>query len=406
MLRHLERSALRLALCAADPWRRAVRATGAVCCGLRGQGTGVLSQPVRVLIEVGTLDRGGLEEVVHDLVVHLDRDRFLPIIACVQGGGWVAERLKARGEQVEIVGGRHSAYRALLARERISLVNSHYSTFGAPLALRAGIPNVHVLHNSYLWLDHGGARRLSWKLGDIGHFVAVSSSVAAWARSKLQVPAARVEVIPNGIDVQRLAVERDELRRVTRSELGLEDGAVVFLLLGTYEPRKGHRAFLSAFARIAREHPQAVAVFAGNAPDARYLEEIRARAGAFPNQVRLLDFERSPARLLAAADAFVLPSVVEGFSLSTLEAAAFGLPLLLTDTGGAADLLGQGPQGILLPGYLDDLAAAGPEQIERAQREPPARVVTALENAMVAICARRDQWRLAVSAGPELVRRA
>jgi glycosyltransferase involved in cell wall biosynthesis len=309
--------------------------------------------------------------------------------------------------RVEVLGESRRAYRELLRAERVELVLSHYSTFGARIALARGIPNLQVLHNSYTWLDDGGARRLAWRLRRMSGFVAVSSSVADYAARRLHVPRERIEVIPNGVDAGRFSPsERRKLRAAARSELRLPESAIAFLLPGTYEPRKGQRAFLQAFERIARQHPSAVAICAGGAPQPQFVEECRRFAAerGLSGRVHLLP-HGDPLRLYAAADALVLPSVVEGFSLSTLEAAAVGLPLVLTDVGGARDLLNRATIGQRIPAYLDDLAAASPAQLEDVARKPPAKVVDALAAAMSDLCARRDAWREKAQAGPALVAR-
>jgi len=403
MHRRLQRNALALTLSAAEPLRAARRSMGAVRRRLRD-----FRRPpseggqLQVLVEVPTLDRGGLEQMVHDLVVQLDHQRFAPLVVCVRGGGMVADKLRAIGERVEVIAQSERAYREILEREHIDVVLSHYSTFGASLARHAGVPNVHVLHNSYTWLDDGGARRLAWGLREIEHFVAVSSTVASWAERRLHVPGERIQIVPNGIDSRRFAKD-DHL--AARKALSLEESDYVFLTIGTFEPRKGHRALLQAFARIAEELPQARLICAGNTVDAAYRRECAdfVKGRGLGDRVRLLDYEPTPQKLYAAADVFVLPSVVEGFSLCTLEAAASGLPLILTAVGGAPDLLRKHDLGLLVPSYLRSLAEAEPKQIDEAQRNPPAPVVSGLADAMDEMGSHREKWQRAGARGPEIV---
>lgn len=364
--------------------------------------------PRTVVIEVQSLDVGGLERFVLHLVRNLDRRRFRPVVACVERGGSIADRIAATGTPVHVVGPRREAFAAILEREQADLLNAHYSVFGAPIAAALGIPQVHVLQNSYLWLDDGGARRFAWAFADVDRFVAVSSTVRDYARRRFRIPPERLEVVPNCVDLAALPLaDRPALRAAARAELGLAPEAPVFLHAGTYEPRKGHRALLEAFAPVAARFPAAALVCVGNAPEPRFLAECEARVKALglEARVRLLGYRDDLHRLYAAADAFVLPSIVEGFSLATLEAAAFGLPLVLTDVGGARDLLGADPIGRLLPGYLPDLAAATPEELAHIERTPPAAVVDGLRGAMVELCERPEAWREAGARGAALVAR-
>jgi glycosyltransferase involved in cell wall biosynthesis len=206
-----------------------------------------------------------------------------------------------------------------------------------------------------------------------------------------------MEIIPNAVDASRLLPAAvGSLRVATRRELGIAEDAFVFLLIGTYEPRKGHRALFRALSRAAGGE-KTVAICAGNSVDPHYREECRQRADApdLRGRVRLLDFCEAPARLYAAADALVQPSVVEGFSLTSLEAAAFGLPLVLTDVGGARELLERHPIGLLVPGYLEDLAEAAPSDVDRVLNQPPEAVVDGLAAAMSQMRVQAATWRAA-----------
>ena len=76
-------------------------------------------------------------------------------------------------------------------------------------------------------------------------------------------------------------------------------------------------------------------------------------------------------KLLREADVFVMPSLGEGMSLSALEAAACGLPLLVTENSGVGDAIKQGREGFIIPIQSSEAIAAGmrwfihhPERIE------------------------------------------
>ncbi|HEY3445917.1 MAG TPA: glycosyltransferase [Myxococcales bacterium] len=385
-----KRIAFQAAMAAAGPLRDARRRRNRREWARRRR---VSAEPPNVVIEVGSLQSGGLEAVVRDLVLAFDRRRVRPIVACTDSAGPIAQQIEAAGIPVYVLGRSRNALAWLLEREEADLLNAHYSLFGGPVAARLGVPQVHVLHNSYLWLDDGGARRFTWAFRDVDRFVAVSSSVADYSRQRFGLSG--VSVIPNGIDLASLRLdERAALRAETRRELGLEE-AFVFLHAGRYEPRKAHPALIEAFARAAQRIPEAVLLFAGEAPDPAYLERCRSLASqsGVAHRIHLLPHRRDVERLFAAADAFVLPSTVEGSSISALQAAASGLPLVLTATGAARELFDRGAQGILVPSHLSDPANASPAELLRAEANAPEPVVDALANALFSVAQQPEKWR-------------
>ncbi|MGC4113628.1 MAG: glycosyltransferase [Myxococcales bacterium] len=176
--------------------------------------------PLKVVVEVASLQSGGLETVVRDLLLALDRERVQPVVACTESAGPLARQVEAAGIPVYVLSRSRAALAWLLEHEEADLLNAHYSLFGASLAARLGVPQLHVLHNSYVWLDDGGARRFAWAFKDVERFVAVSSSVASYSRQRFGL--ADVAVVPNGIDLSALRLsERDSLRDAARAEARL-----------------------------------------------------------------------------------------------------------------------------------------------------------------------------------------
>jgi glycosyltransferase involved in cell wall biosynthesis len=174
----------------------------------------------------------------------------------------------------------------------------------------------------------------------------------------------RIRVFANTVDVDAVAARIDALRagrRELRRGLGIADDEVAVLTVARLVPEKG----LDTLAAAAEPVPAVRVLVAGDGPERRALE---ARGG-----VTLLgDLDRD--RLLeayAAADIFALLSRREPWGVVVNEAAAAGLPLLLSDQVGAgADLLREGENGELVP--ADDVGAAR-RALERLARDPSLR---------------------------------
>jgi glycosyltransferase involved in cell wall biosynthesis len=160
----------------------------------------------------------------------------------------------------------------------------------------------------------------------------------------------RVRVFANTVDVEgfasrleAVAPRRAELRR----ELGLEEEDVAVLTAGRLAPEKGHDVLLRA-AREA-EDPRLRPVLVGGGPERQRLEGLARQLGVRA----VFAGERPWERMLeayAGADVFCLLSWFEPWGVVVNEAAACGLPLVLSDrVGAAADLLRDGENGALVP---------------------------------------------------------
>jgi glycosyltransferase involved in cell wall biosynthesis len=166
---------------------------------------------------------------------------------------------------------------------------------------------------------------------------------------------ARIAIAPNAADLDLFATETARADRDTlRARLGLT--GTTFLCVGRLAPEKGVDLLLRALADV----PGVTLAVAGVGPEEAALRALAERSA--PGRVRFLGFV-APARLVewyAAADAFVLPSRSEQWSIPLNEAAAAGLPLVATDAAGAAhDLVADGVNGFLVPaGDVRALAGA------------------------------------------------
>jgi glycosyltransferase involved in cell wall biosynthesis len=159
----------------------------------------------------------------------------------------------------------------------------------------------------------------------------------------------RVRVFANTVDVEAFGSRADELAPVRadlRRQLGAEPEDVVVLSVARLASEKRLDVLVQAFA--AARDPRLLLVVAGEGPERETLEELVAEAGVRARLVGDVEWERI-VELYVAADVFALVSEREPWAVVVNEAAACGLPLLLTDRVGAAhDLLRDGENGVLV----------------------------------------------------------
>lgn len=155
--------------------------------------------------------------------------------------------------------------------------------------------------------------------------------------------------IPNGIDVSRFPPPNSDERTEARARNGLGDDDFVLTICARFAPEKNHLQLVEALVRLASEIPNLRLLFVGDGP-------TRAEVAARVAEVGLVERvvftgERASVRSeLCAADVGVLVSnAVETFSIAALELMALGLPVILSDIGGASEMVTPGLNGELFP---------------------------------------------------------
>jgi glycosyltransferase involved in cell wall biosynthesis len=184
------------------------------------------------------------------------------------------------------------------------------------------------------------AERACFRASSSAAFVCVSDGVAGEIREHYPELSERVLTIYNGVDTDLFSpgAHREEARAM-REALGIGRERLVAAFVGSEWERKGLRAVIEALA----SSPEWDLVVAGGGDEAHYRE--LADALGVGERVHWLGVVRDVHVVYALADAFVLPSSYETFSLVTFEAAASGLAVLATPVSGVRELIVDGHNG-------------------------------------------------------------
>jgi len=165
---------------------------------------------------------------------------------------------------------------------------------------------------------------------------------------------APILAIPNGVDLQRFHPRnRARWQGEVRTELGIALGDFVLCFVGGDWGRKGLAIAIAALSHLDDQRVSLIVVGSGDQAAYRRLAERYGVA----QRVHFVGQTAATERYLAAADAFLFPSSYEAFSLAVLEAAASGLPLLVTRINGTEELVTDGVNGFFVAREPADVAA-------------------------------------------------
>ncbi len=305
------------------------------------------------------------------IVRRLNPERFTSVACCIGQRGVIGDQIVAMGiPMVELhlmnkagMDGRVvPALVELIRRERIDLVHSqlyHANLYGRLAARKAGIPAVISVHNTYV--KHKLHRRIiNWYLGR--HTAAIIVGSEDIKRDVVRydhVPASRIEIIPNTVDISRSVSTLSKAE--ARARLGLAEHDLVLGTIGRLEEQKGHRYLIEALALLRQRGMLARLLLAGEGRERAALEAQTASLG-LERQVLLLGTRDDLGDLFRAMDVFVMPSLWEGLSLAMLSAMAAGLPVVATSVGGVSQVFCNDEYGFSVP--AGDAAALAEKIVE------------------------------------------
>jgi glycosyltransferase involved in cell wall biosynthesis len=365
---------------------------------------------LRVVIELPAFDKGGLERVVFDTARMFDRTRIAPLIVSPGMLGAFAVQARRAGLRVEGLSRRDTlrAYEELLETHRPDLAVAHFSSLGYELFARRGIPIVSVIHNVYAFLDAAQRRIFAEEDALVAHYIAVSPKAARYVIERLGIAPARITTIPNGLDIEDYARRRAEAHPADRARLGIAPGDYVFLNVASYNLHKGHHLMAAAMRLLLDRRRDIRIVCVGNVVVPAHVRTLRARLAreGLGRHMLLPGYAAHVEELFAMADAFLLPSFIEGWSIAMNEAMAFGKPLILTDTGGAAEVIEDEDIGIIVPNEYGETNALDSELLDRLAYDcRDFASATQLAAAMERFADNRARWAAAGARGAEKLAR-
>ena len=319
--------------------------------------------PVRVLYLIDSLGPGGAEHLLAAYLPFLRRAGVIPTVAALQEqeGNPVAARIEAQGIPVQELGIRRLRQRGAYGRVRRAIASADpdvvhtqlefAAVLGIPAARRLGLPTVATLHTldappprSRLALH---VRLMAWALRRARRVIAVSEVTRSHYLERARLRPERVVTMYNGIDPTGFQAGPED-REAARRELGLDPDAPVLVTVAVQREPKGIQHMLAALPEVAAAFPAVRYLLVGDGPHRPALEE-QVRALGLDGRVLFAGARDDVARMLSAADLFVLPSLTEALPTVLAEAMAAGRPIVATTVGGIPEMVRHGEAALLVP---------------------------------------------------------
>jgi len=316
---------------------------------------------MKVLHLVGTLNPGGIERLVTELVLDQGQNGITPAICClIAKEGKFLEQLEGRIAVFEARSGKMpwlltARLAHVLHTWQPDIIHSHvnYSLLwqaGALFFSQRRVPFV-ITQHTLLDISKGVSvrSRVIYRVSRplISRHIAVSEFAAHHAARLYGLQPEAIGVISNGVSPSQFRFDLQARRRL-RQELGISEQAVVCGSVGRLARVKGYDILLPAIAKAATALPGLQCIIAGSGPQEQELRDLAASLGC-TDSIHLLGSRQDIADVLSAMDVYVQPSRNESAGRAVLEALVNGLPVIASNVGGLSELAKYSLDVILFP---------------------------------------------------------
>lgn len=302
----------------------------------------------------------GGAEVLADRIGRTFADRHEVVFACLDGLGELGEKLREDGFRVEVLGRGEGIDVGCMRRlsryirdQNVDLIHAHqYTPFFYAAAARmfgASRPIVFTEHGRF-FPDLPSRKRAIFNrlmLRRRDRIVAVGEQVRQALIRNESLPPERIDVIYNGIDLNRYSCSTPETRESRlRDELGIGADDVVVVQVARLDSIKDHLTAVRAIGQGIAKCENLHLLIVGDGPERPRIEAEITRLDA-GTRVHMLGLRRDVQQILPQCDLLLLTSLSEGIPLTLIEGMACGLPCVSTDVGGVREVVRQDETGLL-----------------------------------------------------------
>jgi glycosyltransferase involved in cell wall biosynthesis len=314
------------------------------------------TRPLNVLFLITSMEIGGAETLLVNMMRRFDPARIVPQVACLKQAGELGEEISdhfrthsqlIRGKFDALVVGRLARLMRRESIDAVITVGAGDKMFWGRLAARqARIPVILSALHSTGWPD--GVGRLNRLLTPVTDgFIAVAEGHRRYLVDQEGFPESRVYLIPNGIDTDRFVFDPRQRAR-WRQQYGIPESSPVCGIVAALRPEKNHELFLELCEVAGQQIPDAHFLIVGDGARRAHLQELQQQLSC-SQRIHFTGNSHDIPGGLSAMDLFALTSHNEASPVSILEAMSVGLPVVAPQVGSIDQAVIDGRTGFLAP---------------------------------------------------------
>jgi len=320
---------------------------------------------IRVAIVVSHLTIGGAEQLLLELLRHVNRERFDFQLFFLREPGILGEEILRLGFPFTTgiirykfdISGVFRLARLLkdFQADTMFLINHFNTLFFGVLAAKLACIRICInwqneTFRKYPFHPLAMLIRRMLHLG-IDCVVAAAKGHGRYIAIEEKISISKIRIIYNSVDPQRFQSPLNPIE--ARERLGIPSKSPVVSIVAALRPDKAHQVFLMAAQKVVAQIPEAHFLVIGDGPQRQFLVNL-TKEMKLENQVHFLGFRRQLADILAAVDINCLSSYPqqETLSVAAIEAMSAGIPIVCTDVGFMKEIVIPNETGFLVP--VDD----------------------------------------------------
>lgn len=296
---------------------------------------------------VDSMEVGGAEILVSQMC-RLQRERgHEPCVYAVASLGVLGERMRTEGFAVQPNMGRHlpdatpNFFRIFKASQPdvVHLHNPTPTIYAATAARIAGVPSIVSTRHSLVAPPRNRVMEVKYNIAAkfCDWIVGICDATTNNMKSACSAPERKIVRIYNGsLDLPRVAKEQWPPKT-----------GFTLVYVGRLEPVKNHVLLLNAFRAALSSMPDLRLWMVGDGSERKTLESLAMKLG-IATAVTFWGQQLDVAPFFSAADGFIMSSTSEGLPMSLLQAFSLGLPAIVTDVGGMAEVVRLGQAGLIV----------------------------------------------------------
>ena len=287
---------------------------------------------------VDSMEVGGAETLVSQMCREQRAQGHEPSVYAIASLGPLGERMRAEGLVVEANVGRHlidsaRAFYRIFKSSRPDVVHLHNPTptiYAAAAARMAGVSSILSTRHSLVGKPRNQTMERKYAMAALfcDWVVGICDATTNNIKDARSAPDAKIVRVYNGAL---------PILRVVDASNPAKSGATL-LFVGRLEPVKNLTFLLHAFCEALAMEPQLKLWIVGDGSEKQRLEKLTAELG-IQAAVTFWGQQLEVARFFSVADVFVMSSVSEGLPMSLLQALSLGLPAIVTNVGGMAEVV-------------------------------------------------------------------